>query len=198
MKEEEDNESPLFKIFLVVMFFGIIIAMAFGAIYFRTPQNQSEKVKYNNFEFTKTETGWVTEWEKDRQLYMLQFRYLPTETLSVPMIGQVNDSFFKGYIYVTFDPKSEGLQNVTLAAGELSLNLARALDYYLIPACTMNGTGCQEIITCENSTLPVMYLKEQGPTQVTLEGNCITLQGEGKELLRSVDRLLYVWYRITS
>ena len=201
MKEEpEEKDSPILKIILVWVFVGIIAGMVYAGIAFRAPKTQSNNaIIYNNFEFYQTQVGWGVDWQDKDQVYKLQFRNLPTEVESVPIVGKLNEDFFKGYLFITFDPKEDGLQNLTLAAGELSLNLARGLDYDLIAACTSsNNSACKDrpVITCANTSQPVVYLLEKAPTQVNLSGNCITLQGEGKELIKSVDRLLYVWYRI--
>jgi len=37
---------------------------------------------------------------------------------------------------------------------------------------------------------------EGGEASVTLKGNCIVVRGEGFELVKAVDRLLYQWYHI--
>ncbi len=201
MKEEpEENESTLMKVFLIVLFFAIISGMVYAGIAFRTPKTQSNNaIKYNNFEFYQTDIGWGVDWQNSDQIYKLQFRNLPSEVETVPMVGKLNDDFFKGYLYITFDPKEDGLQNLTLATGELSLNLARGLDYNLIASCTSsNNSACADrpVVSCKNTSQPIIYLVEKSPTLVNLSGNCITLQGEGKDLIKSVDKLLYVWYRI--
>jgi len=35
-----------------------------------------------------------------------------------------------------------------------------------------------------------------GPTQVTLDGSCVKLNGHEFDLLKTVDRLLFQWYKI--
>ncbi|MBI5072929.1 hypothetical protein HZA99_03860, partial [Candidatus Woesearchaeota archaeon] len=43
---------------------------------------------------------------------------------------------------------------------------------------------------------PVVYLKSGSPTVIYAEGNCLTVQGEGPELVRAVDRFLLKLYNI--
>ncbi|TAL58087.1 MAG: hypothetical protein EPN86_00795 [Nanoarchaeota archaeon] len=199
------DEDNVIRIISIVVFVAIIAGMAAGAYWLKSHRVQPKQTQivYNNFYFVRDTTNnfWGTQWQNNGRLYELQFRYLPNETLDVPIDGQINQSFFNSTIYITFNPSQSNLQNMTLAVGELSLNLARGLDYDIAAACTQNATGCENrpIVTCEkNQTVPVIYLVEKEQTKVTLSGNCMVLQGQGRELLRSVDRILYVWYKIVS
>src|SRR3989338_10897208 len=197
------DEDTIFKIISIVVFLGIIVGMITAAVILRQgPVKKTSTISYNNFEFIRTSQNlWGTIWHntQDNQDRELQFRYLPNETVDIQMTGQVGQSFFENEIYVTFDPAAAGLQNLTIAATDLSLNLARGLNYDLVAACTTNATSCENrpIVTCEqNATIPIIYLSSKSPTQIALSGMCITIQGEGKELIRSVDKFLYVWYGI--
>ena len=197
------DEDTISKIISIAVFLGIIAGMIAAAVILRQgPVKKNNTITYNNFEFIRTPQNlWGTIWHntQDNQDRELQFRYLPNETVDVPMTGQIEQSFFENEIYVTFDPANGSLQNLTIAITDLSLNLARGLNYNLVAACTTNATGCENrpIVTCEkNVSIPIIYLSHKSPTQITLNGLCITIQGEGKELIRSVDKLLFVWYGI--
>ncbi|MEK6967835.1 MAG: hypothetical protein AABX51_04345 [Nanoarchaeota archaeon] len=198
------DEDTIFKIISVLVFIGIIGGMVTAAYILRKgpPAKNPNAITYNNFPFIRDQNNfWLTQWQNKDKIYNLQFRYLPNETLDIPVEGQIDNSFFTGEVYITFDPAPSGLQNLTLAAGELSLNLARGLNYSLKPSCTKNASGCENlpIITCEqNKSVPIIYLSYKTPTMISLNGNCITIQGGGRELIRSVDRLLYLWYGIIT
>ncbi len=194
------NSKLMFQIGGLLFFIAVAAAIIYAGISVRqAPKTPDAQVyTYNLLPFQSSEGFWLTQIERDGQLYNLQFRYFPTEVENVPMNGMVSEDFSSRDIYVTFDPKPSGLGNLTIAAGELSLNLARGLDLSLISSCTSAEFGCEDrpIVTCENTSLSVIYLRENPETGINLTDNCITVQGEGKELIRSVDHLLYVWYRI--
>ncbi len=211
------KEDTLFRIIAVVVFCGIVLGMVWAAWHMKTagpPVSRAKVITYNNFQFVNqknfwnAKTGqapiitnfWYTQWANGGKTYDLQFRYLPNETLDVAMQGQISPDFFNDTIhYLTFDPASSNLQNLTLAATDLGSHLHIVLNYNVTVACTQNATGCEyrPIVNCDaNSTSPIFYLRYATPPAVVLKGNCITVQGEGSDIIRATERLLYVWYGI--
>ena len=68
-----------------------------------------------------------------------------------------------------------------------------------IPACDRNKTiACETvpIIDCDNTKELVLYVRYAPETKITLEDNCIIIEGQDLELVRAVDRLLYQFYEI--
>src|SRR3989338_2142013 len=110
------DEDTISKIISIAVFLGIIAGMIAAAVILRQgPVKKNNTITYNNFEFIRTPQNlWGTIWHntQDNQDRELQFRYLPNETVDVPMTGQVGQSFFENEIYVTFDPAAAG-SNVT-------------------------------------------------------------------------------------
>jgi hypothetical protein len=51
-------------------------------------------------------------------------------------------------------------------------------------------------VTCDDKDKAVIQIVAEEPTQIVMEDNCITLQGKEFELLKAVDKLLYLWYKI--
>jgi hypothetical protein len=51
-------------------------------------------------------------------------------------------------------------------------------------------------ITCNNTNDPVIYLKLDNETKIVYDRNCITVQGQGEEITKASDKLLYMWLGI--
>lgn len=179
-----------------------IIVLALLVIFYAIPKSappDTTTVDYNYFTFTQVGGLWETNIELNNQLYSAIFRYNPKQVEDVYITGNFS-GFKKDPIYITFDPdaEKEEFPYLALATTELSLHLIRALNFSVEAACTKNETdACTDrpIITCDSNE-SVIYLIAKAPTQITLNGNCVTLSGEGMDLLKSVDRLLFQWYKI--
>jgi len=160
---------------------------------------------YNGYSFVKAQGLWYTRVQAGNKLYNIPLHFNPREVEDVPIIGDVRNYLAVTYythnksVYITFDPTQAGLQYVALANGEFSVNVAKTINLNLTASCTKNITeACQEvpIITCNNTKKPVIFFYPVGKPSVIVNGNCLVLTGEGKELTKSVDRLLFNWYDI--
>ena len=123
----------------------------------------------------------------------------PRDLEEVPVIGNLDKSFEKQETYITFDPLSQDMQYVALASAELSINLVKGFGIIPIAACIKQETeACKDrpIVTCDNKDKAVIFIKRANQTAVQLKENCIILQGQGKELVKAVDRFLYDQYNI--
>ena len=162
-------------------------------------QPETNKVEYNYFTFEELGGLWETNIELRDQTYRAAFRFNPTQVEDVTVVGGFT-GFKKTPIYITFDPEAdkEEYKYLALAASELTLNVVRALNFTVEAACTKNLTeACanRPIVTCQDNA-SVIYLVPKAPTQVTLDGDCMTLSGHEFDLLKSVDRILFQWYKI--
>jgi hypothetical protein len=157
---------------------------------------------FNGFAFVRLDnTTWIFRWQRDGQLYDVPLRFGVRDVLDVPVEGTLNESFDSSNLYITFDPRKENLKWEALASAELSVNLATVFGVTPTAACMYKETeACQTrpIVTCQDDDKGVIVLREADATLVQLSGNCMILQGPGEELLRAVDRVLYVWYGVTE
>jgi hypothetical protein len=154
---------------------------------------------YNNFAFVKVGNTWVTRVQKGDKLYTVPLRFNPKQLEDVQIVGELDKRFVPSNLYITFDPRGDVFTYVALAAGELSINLAQALDVLPTAACAYNVTeACYDrpIVSCQDNDKAVIFLREANETMVILQGNCMVLQGEEMNLLKAVDRVLYIWYGI--
>ena len=199
---EEPSEGEKKKWTSYFMIGGSIALVAIlGFIVFGLKSNPTgaSTVEYNYFEFEEIGGLWQTNIQLKDQLYQATFRFNPEQVEDIYVEG--NFSLVKSPIYVTFDPDadSEKFKYLALASSELSLNLIRGLNLTLEGACTKNVTDAcidRQIVTCADTDKSVIYLVSNPPTQITLQENCIVISGEGFDLLKSVDRLLFKWYNI--
>jgi len=155
---------------------------------------------FNGNEFCQVDDIWYTDFRQGNTIYTgVGFHYDPKSVKDIEIEGTLSESFLNSDVYyVTFDPNKEKLGYTALASAELQLSLARAMNLPLKAACTTNHTGCIDVpvITCDNTEKPVFFVNEAEETSVVFDGNCVTVSGQGMDLTRAVDRLLYFWYGI--
>lgn len=199
---DDSKDSDSMK-FLIIGLVVIVVAIAAGfAIVKYLPQKQNTEVfTYNNFLFTKLGGLWWTQVQKGNTIYDVSLHYSPKEVENITVNGSLDSRFNRAGVYLAFDPTVEEQKYVALAAGQLSLNLARAIEMTPVAACTKNITDAcanRPIVTCDNTDLPVIFLDITQDARVLLSGNCIIVSGKDREILRAAERLLYYWYGIVN
>ncbi len=204
--EKEIKDSPAFKKFIIGAVFAVLIffAILYYMKYFLPEKPLHETLTYNNFIFEEIDNIWFTTWQRGEQPYRLAFRFNPEEVEAVPVEGWIDESFNQPELFITFnltDDTSEDNAYMALAASELALSAVRAMNRSVISACMQNRTfACsnRSIVTCANKDLSVVEIVPAAPTYIAMQENCIRIQGEGEELVRAVDKVLYYWYRIIT
>ncbi len=162
---------------------------------------------YNYYEFKKIDNMWHTDWQRDGQVYDVSLRYSPLEVEKVPVSGNLNTTFVRQPFYMTFDPDSNSTNSsdntdfkyLALSFSELGLNWARGMGYQILSACTRNvSEACidRPIVNCDDDDKAVFYVRIAKEPRVTLDGNCLIIEGNDVELIKAVDRVLYHFYGI--
>lgn len=196
MKNKQQNVLMFAVVgLLAVVFFAIV----FGAKYIYV--DWYPRMEYNNFVFKQKNNFWHTEWQRGKQVYEVALRYNPEEVVAVPVNGVLNNSFnSRPVVYITYDPLSEkeDFKFLALAASELTLNMAGPLGKNVMAACSQESDECagRPIVSCDNNDKSVIFLRAEGSPSILLNQTCMTLSGEGFDLVKSVDKALYVWMRI--
>lgn len=196
---EEKSKQKATTYFLVVALIVIIIILGYILFGVKPKPPAPNTVEYSYFTFTEVGGLWQTEVQLAHTVYQAIFRFNPKQVEDVYVTGKLGN--LSRQIYITFDPvqQKEDYKYLALAGSELSLHLVRALEKNVTAACTSNETDAcidRTIVKCGDQGKSVIYLNPYPPTQITLNGTCVTLQGEKMELLKSVDRLLFQWYKI--
>ena len=66
-----------------------------------------------------------------------------------------------------------------------------------IAACDRNTTSIcmgRPIVTCDSTEDIVFYVKQADVNKVEYRGNCILIEGNGLDLVKSTDKVLYNLY----
>lgn len=155
---------------------------------------------YSGNSIVMTEGLWWSDVFFAGTIFKVPLHFGPRDVEVVAISGQLNSSFnAEPDVYVAIDPEVSD-KYYTLAISELSLNLAKIMNRAPIGSCTQeNENVCigREIINCEMTRgRPVIELEYSETPSVQLDGSCIKITGQGYNLTKSVDRLLYRWYGI--
>lgn len=165
---------------------------------------------YNGYSFVSYDGLWYTQIQNafSGELYDIPLHYGPRDLTDIVITGDFNPFFislggnnisnYTLQTYLTFNPTDENMGYVALATGELTQNVATTFGIAFIPACTDDGEGCENVptVTCDSTDAPVIFMKSGDPTVVYADGNCITLQGTGTELVRAADRFILKLYNV--
>ena len=193
--EKADSKSALIILLVIVAF----IALFFLVMKIRSGEHTRV---YNGFTFVETDGIWQTQWQREGQTYVLDFRHTPDEVETVSIIGKTDNRFQLENTYLTFDPQEDRTKEtayLAVAAAELSRKLVTPFERNVTAACTRNETtACadRDTVTCESTNSTVLYLRQAEPAQVELRGNCVIFQGNHEDLVRAVDKALFQWLGI--
>lgn len=197
-KKEKDTFKYIIYGILIVI--GIVLILAFVPKFMN---NESEdNYNYHGFEFIKYEDMYQTQIQIRGQadnLYNLEFRYGPRELLDIPIIGEPKYFLTPDTMYIAFDPLDDNLSSIGVASADIQMNLIRVLQKKLVAAYTQSfGENNSEIPikNCDNTIAPVIIVRHDPVTLIEQDGNCLIVQGEGMDVTRAANRLMYYLYGI--
>ncbi|HJN56897.1 MAG: hypothetical protein QF436_01895 [Candidatus Woesearchaeota archaeon] len=155
----------------------------------------------NAYSFVKFDDLWYTQLvsPKGSRFYNIQFRFGPREVEPIEIEGFLDRELFNDATnyYVTFDPTGNDFSHVTLAVADFNQHMTNVFFKAPIAACDKNETFACEgrpVINCDNTDDIVLYIKEANKTRVYYDDNCMVVEGNGFELVKGVDRILYNLY----
>ena len=166
--------------------------------------NPNQGYVYKNvYSFVTQGQEWFTQLSspKGTKIYDLALRYSPRDLKNITIEGNLNTGFFdnQSEYYVTFNPKGSQFSYIGLAVADFNTHMSKVFEKTPIGACDRNETfACQNrpIVTCENSTKLVIYIRESDRLRAYYKDNCIVIEGSGLDIVKGVDRVLYNLYRI--
>lgn len=216
--DDKEKKTEINFVLLTAFVLGIFAIILFGIMVFSKPkvisidelhkQNINGKLSpdkgyiYKGFSFVYANGMWFTKAVNREQnmMYNLQLHYGPRQAENISVDGDIRQFAAFNGTYITFDPVGADLSHVGMAAGELSIASSTFFNKLVVAACTKNETDIchkREIVNCENNDKnPVIYLEESTNTMIIQQKNCIRVQGNGFELARAVDKLIYTWMGI--
>jgi hypothetical protein len=159
---------------------------------------------YNNvYSFVKFEDLWYTQFVSPQgsRLYNIQFRYGPRDIENIRIGGSLDLNLFNNATdyYATFNPTGNNFSAVALAVSDFNQQMTNIFFKQPIAACDRNETlACtgRPVITCENTDSLVLYIKEANDLRVYYDDNCIVVEGNGFDLVKGVDRVLFNLYGV--
>jgi hypothetical protein len=205
-KERKEDHSVL--VLFGTVFVILLISVALGMFIRNSAKPKIETEYSNGFVFTKSGKFWYTTIRNPvvQQDYNLDFRYPPSQVRNVSVSGDPRKFFTLLQInnltgaYFTFDP-NDNLTYMNVVGADLSKFLKVINGVTLVAGCTVNETvACNRrpIVTCENQLdkAMVIYVKSSDVPKISLDKNCLMIEGTGDDLLRAYTKLVFLWYNV--
>lgn len=218
--EEEPKKSSDRVLFITVAVILVLLAsiFSFSAIYKQQPKtledlhilNLKGKLKPEQgyvykgvYSFVTLDNLWYTQITspKGTKVYSLALRYSPNDLKDIVIEGQLDSALFNNQseFFVTFNPTGKEFSFVGLAVADFNTHMSKVFEKKPVAACDRNETEpciSRPIITCEDKDKLVLYVRESGRFRAYYNGNCIVVEGNGLDLVKGVDRILYNLYNI--
>ena len=155
------------------------------------------------YSFINFDNLWYTQLRspKGTRLYDMALRYSPRDLKDITIEGNLNAEFFNNNneVYITFNPIGKDFSFVGLAIADFDTHISKVFEKNPIAACDRNETEpckTRPIVTCEDNDKLVLYIKESERFRTYYNDNCIIVEGNGFDLVKGVDRILYNLYSI--
>ena len=155
------------------------------------------------YSFVNFDNLWYTQLNspKGAKIYSLALRYSPNELNDIVIEGSLNSELFNNQseFYVTFNPTGKDFSYVGLAVADFNTHMSKVFEKKPIAACDRNETEpckARPIVTCSDVDKLVLYIKEADKFRTYYNNNCIVVEGQGLDLVKGVDRILYNLYNI--
>ena len=155
------------------------------------------------YSFVTLDNLWYTQLTSPKgvKIYSLALRYSPKDLKDILIEGNLNAEFFnnKSEFFVTFNPTGNEFSYVGLAVADFNTHMSKVFEKKPIAACDRNETEpckTRPIVTCSDADKFVLYIKEADKFRTYYNNNCIVVEGNGFDLVKGVDRILYNLYNI--
>lgn len=155
------------------------------------------------YSFINFDNLWYTQLTspKGTKIYNLALRYSPKDLKDIAIEGSLDGKFFdaQSEFYVTFNPTGKEFSYVGLAVADFNTHMSKVFEKNPVAACDRNETEpckTRPIVTCEDTDKLVLYIKESQKFRAYYNNNCIVVEGNGFDLVKGVDRILYNLYSI--
>jgi len=219
LPETRSQSSEKFLI-ISIAFIVLLFILIFAYIIFNKPQpktledlhvlnlkgklNPEQGYVYKGaYSFVTLDNLWYTQLTspKGAKIYSLALRYSPRDLKGIAIEGTLNTEFFnkQGEFFVTFNPTGKEFSYVGLAVADFNTHMSKVFEKKPIAACDRNETEpckTRQIATCEDTDKLVLYIKESERFRAYYNNNCIVVEGNGFDLVKGVDRILYNLYGI--
>jgi hypothetical protein len=161
--------------------------------------DEEEGYVYHGFSFIKTDGLWWTDVKVFDKIKRIPLHFGPKEVENIPISGKLDSAFNKGNdVYIAIDPYVAN-KYYTLSISEISFNMAQGIGRFPIGSCTKEDAACDNrtIVSCEDTQgKPVVEFSLNNETSIEYIGTCIKISGNGYDLVKATDLILYKWYGV--
>ncbi|MFH1409278.1 MAG: hypothetical protein ABIH34_05200 [Nanoarchaeota archaeon] len=156
---------------------------------------------YNGFSFVYSTGSWFTKIRKGNEVYGIPLHYSPRDVEDIPIEGKLGPGFGSAdTFYITHDSDDPSIGYIAVSGGELGVTLVTIFGVPPLYTCSTN-----ESIDCQGLEYPVggceldgsvFYLRTSSSPQISLGNNCALIEGNELDLVRAMDKFLFVLYGI--
>lgn len=217
--EQEPKKSDRVLLMSITAIIIVFVAIISYSVFYREQPKTLEELHVLNlqgklkpaqgyvykgaYSFVAFDNLWYTQLKspKGSKIYSLALRYSPNELKDIAIEGILDKGLFdsRNEFYVTFNPTGKDFSYVSLAVADFDTHMSKVFEKNPIPACDRNETEpCinRPIVTCSDKDELVLYIKESEKFRAYYNSNCIVVEGNGLDLVKGVDRILYNLYGI--
>ena len=206
LKKPEDNEKRRRNRNLIIgaVLILLMILSTVGYAILEGNVNESQKNKYNGYEFT-TNTGgyWQTKIKLSGQEKTIQTYFLPKDVENISYTGNILLSDFDGKT-IYYVSNNYGSENNAISALDTELR-----NYYLRAQSTCspeneNLSFCQNlpIKSCDDASSQTMIIKINDITNstpsISYKNYCLAISGSGIDLTKAVDKIIFKIYGVMN
>lgn len=205
LKKEHNTEAKKRKRNIAIGLF-IIFLMVFsivGYAFLDGNFNESQKIKYNNYEFTTNGEYWQTKVKISGQEQTIITNFLPSDLENISLSGNILLSDFQNKIVYYIANNSADERN---SLGILDNEIKK---YYLRAqlACSEeneNLSHCSNlpIKSCDDANSEILIIKinsiENSTASINYKNYCIEISGQGIDLMRASEKIIFKSYGIMN
>ena len=205
LKREETQKEKQKKnlIIMGIIMIGLMVFSTVGYAFFDGSFTESQKTKYKTYEFTTNGENWQTKIKISGSETIINSFYLPQDIENISMTGTLLLSDFEGKtIYFVTNNTNRERNAVSKIYSDFEGYFTRSQL-----ACALeneNTTFCSNlpIKSCDDANQNSMIIQITEITNSTAvidyKNNCLTVSGDGADLLKTADRILFESYGIIS
>lgn len=201
-KTIKEKKRQRINIIIGIIIAVLMIASVIGYALLENYQNQNEEqtIKYKNYKFIKTESGWQTQIKVLEQSTILNTYYLPQELENISIQGTpLLADFLNKAIFIVATTNTE-------QQAALEYNVFNKIALRMQLACSPeqeNSTFCLEnnlpIKSCEDADWQntIIIIKEtENETSVNYKNSCLEIKGKGTELIKANEKAIFMIFGI--
>src|SRR3989344_3202647 len=184
MKQRKEKAKTWIILFMVILMVGTsfsVLLFGFGG--------SANSVKENGIKFTTNGEMWLAKINGKPAA----FSFLPSETASINITGQLPELAGKLEIDVTSIPEDKTNSSIALAQHQMGLTLSN-YNIFVRWGFTGNNSYNMPIIKCSdhNPAVPVIMFKSSNETRISI-GECIMAEASSDlDMIRVKDKLVYL------